>query len=219
VYVGHPAGRAHLEKTGLSIREYQGGDLAADQVLIVGPGGRLAAHRDSIAKWLQGGGHMLAIGLDELQANAFLPFRVRMKSAEYIGADFEPAGVASWRAGIGPADVHNRDPREIEQIWGGVAGVGNGVLGVANDANVVFCQLTPWHFDYEKQYNLKRTFRRASFLVSRLLANMGVSGTTPVLARFSSPVGSSEANENRWLTGLYLDQPTEMDDPYRYFNW
>ena len=23
----------------------------------------------------------------------------------------------------------------------------------------------------------------------------------------------------RWLTGLYLDQPVEMDDPYRFFRW
>ncbi len=23
----------------------------------------------------------------------------------------------------------------------------------------------------------------------------------------------------RWLTGLYLDKPIEMDDPYRFFRW
>jgi pyruvate dehydrogenase E1 component alpha subunit len=26
-------------------------------------------------------------------------------------------------------------------------------------------------------------------------------------------------NEKRWLTGLYMDQPEEMDDPYRFFRW
>ena len=25
--------------------------------------------------------------------------------------------------------------------------------------------------------------------------------------------------DKRWLNGLYLDQPEEMDDPYRFFRW
>jgi hypothetical protein len=25
--------------------------------------------------------------------------------------------------------------------------------------------------------------------------------------------------QGRWLTGMYLDKPVEMDDPYRFFNW
>jgi hypothetical protein len=81
----------------------------------------------------------------------------------------------------------------------------------------VFCQLAPWSFDYHKQYNLKRTFRRSAVLVSRLLANLGVAGTTPLLARFHAPV--TDAGDKRWLTGLYLDVPEEMDDPYRFFGW
>ena len=83
---------------------------------------------------------------------------------------------------------------------------------------MVFCQLVPWEFDYSKRYNLKRTYRRASFLVSRLLANMGAAGTTPVLTRFSSAVSAAKP-ERRWLDGLYLDQPEEWDDPYRFFRW
>jgi hypothetical protein len=39
------------------------------------------------------------------------------------------------------------------------------------------------------QHNLKRTYRRTSFLLARLLANMGAAGSTPLLERFSSPVG------------------------------
>jgi hypothetical protein len=84
--------------------------------------------------------------------------------------------------------------------------------------NVVFCQLAPWQFEYSKQYNLKRTFRRTSFLVSRLLANSGVDGGTPVLERFSTPVAGAET-EGRWRAGLYLDRPEEWDDPYRFFRW
>ncbi|HMF15795.1 MAG TPA: hypothetical protein VKE98_01255, partial [Gemmataceae bacterium] len=73
-----------------------------------------------------------------------------------------------------------------------------------------------WQFDNSKQMNLRRTFRRASCLVTRLAANMGASGSTPILARFCRP---AEASEKRWLEGLYLDVPQEWDDPYRFFRW
>jgi hypothetical protein len=55
-------------------------------------------------------------------------------------------------------------------------------------------------------------------LVNRLLGNMGVSDSTPVLKRFSMPVDAA-AKETRWLEGLYLDKPEEWDDPYRHFRW
>jgi hypothetical protein len=88
--------------------------------------------------------------------------------------------------------------------------------------NVVFCQLPP--FDVSKtmgtdQLNRRRTFERTSFAVSRLLANLGVSGATPLLARFGDPVDPSNAAVARCLDGLYLTRPTEWDDPYRFFGW
>jgi hypothetical protein len=227
LYAGEAAGKSHLEKSGFSVGAYDGGNLSADQVLIVGPGGgkTLAAQAAAIGTWLKAGGNLLALGLDEAEANAFLPFKVQMKKAEHIAACFEPAGAASLLTGVGPADVHNRDPRELPLVTGGAQILGDGVLAKAQDANVVFCQLVPWSFDYAKQYNLKRTFRRSSCLVNRLLSNMGVSGATPVLARFSTvapasvPAGTPALPEKRWLDGLYLDAPEEMDDPYRFFRW
>jgi hypothetical protein len=187
-------------------------------VLIVGPGGgrKLAGDSAVIGKWLAAGGHLLAIGLDGADAG-FLPFKIDMRKGEHIAAHFEPAGTSSLLAGIGPADVHNRDPRELPLVIGGAEEIGNGVLAKAKTANVVFCQLVPWQFEHDKQMNLKRTFRRASCLVTRLAANMGVSGPTPVLERFRSRVEAK--GERRWLEGLYLDVPGEWDDPYRYFRW
>jgi len=219
-YVGDPAGKNYLAKAGVSVGSYDGGNLSADQVLVVGPGGgqQLAASRAAVGHWLQAGGHLLAIGLDEREAAAFLPFKVTMTKAEYISATFEPFGLVSPLAGIGPADVYNRDPRQLPLVSGGAEIIGNGVLATAADANVVFCQLAPWKFDYSKQYNLKRTYRRVSFAVARLLAGMGVAGPTPVLARFNHPLDAAKS-EKRWLDGLYLDQPEEMDDPYRFFRW
>jgi len=167
-----------------------------------------------------------------------------MNQAEHINAYFDPPGQdgnpamncganrltppSLWRgllAGVGPADVHNRDPRAIPLVSGGTKAVGDGVLAIASDANVVFCQLVPWYFEYRKNpatvvAGLKRTFRRTSFLVTRLLGNLGVSGETPLLARLSTPVGTPAcAGASRWLQGFYLDEPEEWDDPYRFFRW
>jgi len=190
VYVGDPAGKEHLQKSGVKLDEYSGGSLKSDQILVVGPGGgaQLTPQKEAIAAWLKAGGHVLAVGLGEAEANAFLSFSVKMRKAEYINAYFEPFGVKSPLAGVGPADVHNRDPREIELVSGGADIVDNGVLAVAEDANVVFCQLAPWQFGYEKLYNLKRTFRRTSFLLTRLLGNMGSGIITPLISNFSTPV-------------------------------
>jgi hypothetical protein len=221
VYVGDPAGLGHLKAAGIAAEPDRGSSFAPDQVLVVGPGGgqKLASRAPAIAAWLKSGGNVLAIGLDEPNANAFLPPHVRMQKAEHIAAYFDPVNEHSLIAGIGPADVHNRDPRELSLVKAGATVIGDGVLATAEGANVVFCQLVPWQFDYANgKTNIKKTFRRSSFLVSRLLANMGASGATSVLDRFHDP-GKAAPSEKRWLSGLYLDQPEEMDDPYRFFCW
>ena len=221
VYVGDPAGKAHFESAGLALGAYQGEAPSADQVLIVGPGGgqELAGRAGAIADWLKAGGHVLAVGLDEQDANAFLPLKVGMKKAEHIAAYFEPFGTGSLLAGVSPAEVHNRDPRDLPLVAEGAGIVGDGVLATAEEGRVVFCQIVPWQFDYSgEKMNIKRTFRRVSCLTTRLLANMGAAGSTPVLERFHSPVDVAKA-EKRWLDGLYLDVPEEWDDPYRFFRW
>jgi hypothetical protein len=220
LYAGEPAGKKHLESGGLSLTAYAKDELAGDRLLIVGPGGgkHLAGDAAALGKWLKEGGHLLALGLDGAEAEAFLPSRVGMKKGEHIATYFDPPGVNSLLVGIGPADVHNRDPRELPLLTAGATVLGNGVLGKADSANAVFCQLVPWQFDAKKPMNLKRTFRRVSCLVARLAANMGSAGATPLLARFHSPVEAGK-DEKRWLDGLYLDVPEEWDDPYRYFRW
>jgi hypothetical protein len=114
--------------------------------------------------------------------------------------------------------VLNRDPRTLSPVSGGAAVIGDGVLAKAENADVVFCQLVPWQFDPKKQMNLKRTFRSCSRLATRLAANLGAGGATPILERFRNGVDASRG-EKRWLDGLYLDTPEEWDDPYRFFRW
>jgi hypothetical protein len=220
VYAGDGDGRRYFESAGVAVGSYDQKTISTHQVLIVGPGGgrELAPARADLDRWLKGGGHMLAIGFDQRDADGLFAGRVGITNGEHIAAYFSPGQMGSMIMGVAPADVHNRDPREIPLVAAGLTRVGDGVLGVAREGNVVFCQLAPWQFDAGKQSNLKRTFRRSAFLVSRLLGNMGVSVTTPILDRFKTPVDPSKA-EKRWLAGLYLDQPEEWDDPYRFFRW
>lgn len=218
VYEGESAGLAHLNSAGVSATGYDG-KLSADQVLIVGPGGtgKLAGRAAEIAEWLEKGGHLLAVGLDENEANAILPFKIEMKKAEHIAAEFEPFSVGSLLAGVGPADLHNRDPRELNLVTGGATVIGDGVLAIRDQPSVVFCQMVPWQFQ-STQVNVRRTWRRSSFLLTRLLANLGVQSATPILERFSTPVVAGQA-ESRCLGGLYVDRPEEWDYPYRFFRW
>jgi hypothetical protein len=215
VYVGEEAGRKYF-----NIDSYAGGDLSADQVLVVGPGGgaRLAENRAAVERFVKSGGNLLTFGLDEAEANSFLPFKVSMKKAEHIAASFDLFTDDSLFAGVGPADVHNRDPRQLSLITGGATVFGDGVLAKAENFNVIFCQMAPWQFEPINQMNLKRTYRRSSCLANHLLANMGVQAKTPLLERFSKPLDPA-AKEARWLEGFYLDQPEEWDDPYRHFRW
>ncbi len=228
VYYGDPAGRRQLQLAGISAVAYEGGELASDQVLIVGAeaGKALADHAAAIADFLRAGGHLLALGWDQQQAQSVLPFEIGMHEAEHIASCFDPPPMDSLLAGIASADVHNRDPRTIPLISSGAVTLGNGVL--AQHGNVVFCQLPPHTFlnTPQEQLNVRRTYRRLAFVLTRLLGNLGVRGDTPLLSRFSDPVvvdpsgaATSVSPAGRWSQGLYLDQPEEWDDPYRFFRW
>ena len=152
------------------------------------------------------------LGLDEQDANAFLPFKVRTTRSEHINAFFKSFDARSLLTGVGPADVHNRDPRDLPLITEGATVIGDGVLAQAAGMNVVFCQLLPWQFQFGEQSNLKRTYRRSSYLVTRLLANMNVDGDSPVLKRFSTPV-SYPRSEKRCATGSTSIRPRSRMTP------
>ncbi len=100
-YVGDPVGKQHFESAGVSFTPYNRMNLSAGNVLIVGPGGgqQLSSDTTVIKNWLKKGGNLLAIGLDEQQANAFLPIKARMKEQEHIAAYFEPFGFNSQLVG------------------------------------------------------------------------------------------------------------------------
>ena len=223
VYVGEAAGKEYLKSCGIDAADYRAGDLSSDaDLLIVGPGGgeQLASHATDASTFFQRHGRLFAIGVDQKDADAILPFKVHLKQAEHISCFFDAPSARSPLAGIGPGDVQSRAPLNLPLLTDGATIAGDGVLAFgpagASDGRTVFFQLIPWRLDYHAAYDLKRTYRRASFALTRLLANSGVSGSTPLVERFGQP---EVAGEKRWLNGLYLDEPQEWDDPYRFFRW
>jgi hypothetical protein len=144
VYAGEPAGLAWLAACGIQAAPFKGQAPEADQALVVGPGGgrELAAQAPAISDWVKAGGRVLALGLDQAEADSFLPIKVTMRRAEHIAAWFPPFGGDSPLAGVAPADIHNRDPRVLPLVADGAASYGDGVL--ASAGNVVFCQLPPF---------------------------------------------------------------------------
>ena len=221
-YVGESAGLNYLNQAGFLISSYNGQELTPDQILIVGQKGNgvLTDRAEKIDQWLDEGGRILAIGMNDGEANVLT--KISMKETEYINSYFEPLKINSPFAGIGPSDVLIRSPRQIPLIMDGGTIIGNGILAATKNETIIMTQLAPWHFNNDKIFHWKMTYRRTSFLLARLLGNMGVRANTPLIERFSNPAGLNQNDltiQAGWLNGLYLDQPEERDDPYRFFRW
>lgn len=221
-YVGEPAGVRHLESLGLSVEPPGADPWSTDRVLVVGPGGgkALAGRIEPVAAWLKAGGTMLTVGLVAEELEAFLAPPWSIRRNEHISAYFDPPNLSSPWAGVGAADGHLREPRELPLVVGGADRLGDGWLAAreVDLGRVVLCQVVPWELEGRREPNARKTYRRTSFVLSRLLANLGVAMPTPLLDRFGGGVGS-DTGEGRWLRGLYLDRPEAWDDPYRFFRW
>jgi len=219
LYAGEPRGSQHLEAVGIATKPYDPAQLTTNTILLATPGGgkELAVNKSALASFLQAGGNFVAIGLARDELNSFLLHQVETAEKEHICAFFEPFRFDSFGAGIGPADLHNRDPRKFPLVTGGARIVADGILAGAEQGRVVLCQILPWEYSDERP-NLKRTHRRASFALSRLLGNLGADFSTPLLERFHDPV-ADQTTPSRCLSGLYIDKPQEWDDPYRHFRW
>jgi hypothetical protein len=215
-YCGESKGREYLSALGVRPAEFDATRLAPKSVLILGPGcaAALQGHRAELTDFLKQHGRILGLGLSSSEAE-MLPASVHLKPREYVVSFFEPPHQDSpWR-GIGPGELMNRDPRELPLIASGAETLGAGVLGAAADGRILFCQLAPWQFGVATD-NLKKTYRRTSVGIARLIGNLGVRSASPLIERFSSPAA---AKDQRWLDGLYLDVPAAWDDPYRFFRW
>ncbi|MDA1193069.1 MAG: hypothetical protein O3A46_15445, partial [Candidatus Poribacteria bacterium] len=208
--IGDRTMRDQLATLGVDIASFAHEQLADYQALVVGPGSAsiLSEKREVIGEWIDKGGYLLTIGLHETELSA-LPVVPETDRREYIASTVEPDAMDRLLEGVGSGDLHIRVPRELSLI-------GGNALAQSIQRNVVFCQIAPWMFGGTVRENERMPYRRTSFVLARLLGNMGVRGETPLVGRVSSPPPSEES---RWLDGLYVDQPIEMDDPYRFFRW
>jgi len=146
MYVGDRAGQQYFQSD-IQLLPYNPEQLNPEHtVLIVGTGGgaQLAQDKERVRAFLQNGGYLLALGLDEQEAHSFLPISVKMKRAEHLNCYFEAPPASSPFAGLSPADVHNRAPRELPLITEGANVIGNGVLAEAAQGRIVFFQLPPY---------------------------------------------------------------------------
>jgi hypothetical protein len=100
-----------------------------------------------------------------------------------------------WQAYVGCAQEGGRFRADMLRLYEGeYAPWTAGAAGPENlFANPGFEEgQKPWFFMFGEQYNLRKTYRRTSFTLARLLANMGVAGETPLLSRFATPLGGGE---------------------------
>ncbi|MEP6754093.1 MAG: hypothetical protein ABJA67_01225 [Chthonomonadales bacterium] len=215
-YVGFYGGEAQLKAAGFDVNRATRQSAKSREVIIVGPGRTTPSAGPSIKSEIGDGTQVMVVGLSEAEINALFPNKVKATPAEHVASYFESGKTGTWLEGISSADVHNRTATKIPLVTTAPEIVSDGVLARASGSSVVVCPLAPWQFDPTKMGE-KRTFRRFSYLLSRLLANMGVASTSPILDNFIKP--TTNGGERRWLSGLYLDVPDEWDDPYRFFPW
>jgi hypothetical protein len=211
VYLGPEEGKRFLESIGVLAGSLSDKGPPTNELMVIAAGAAIDQKaKEHISQSLKRGGAVVTIGLNETEANQLLPVQISTREGEHISTYFDGSTL-----GVSCADAHNRDPRKIPLVTGGVTVFGDGVLARATNAPVLFCQITPWDFEGEQQ-NLRRTKRHVAVLFSRLLGNFGAASSTPIAQRFSAPVVKGE---QRWRDGLYVDQPQEWDDPYRFFRW
>jgi len=244
-YIGDITGKELLEKIGVVSPKTEtfSASGSLDPLTIFGPGSVLHTFaRDGgkvpLVSWHRNAkSKVLILGFNQDELKTAFP-ELTVQEGEHISTYFEPFGMDSPLRGVSPADLHNRDPRDYPLVQAEPQSLdcddsrnltiaapsiaaplteiaGNGILAVLDDGRTVVCGIAPWQFASDEQ-SFKRTFRRSAFVLSRLLGNMNVDMRTPLIDRFHGVVG---ADEKRWLDGLYLDQPEEWDDPYRFFRW
>jgi hypothetical protein len=217
-YAGSDEGRRHLEAAGFSVSSYRGGALPGDRLLVLGPGAgaSLRGGAADLGRFLQAGGRIAGLGLGSADALVLPVPGLKLENGELLAPALAPFPGASPFAGIGPADLHDRDPRPVPLVASGAAFT-RGVIAAAANDRVALLQLVPWGAPPRLQ-QFRANFRRHAYATSRLLANLGAEARTPLLEHLSRPVAAPAADK-RWLRGLYLDVPEEWDDPYRFFRW
>lgn len=151
------------------------------------------------AERIRNGATALLLGLDSEEIRAWSPVplkTVAKKAALFSRIERLPPELAglsnadwAWHGLMDFTAFADPDPEGNEAVR--VVRYGKGRL--------VFWQVPPWAFDAERRPYLRTSRRRAAFMLSRLMGNLGFR-RGPALIR-------------------YADVPVPDDDPYRYYHW
>lgn len=212
---GNARAKTHLEASGFELSSFTDGTTQKDALVVAG-GFVLSSGARTPDRQISRRYDVLALGNDRIENFLTIADGLTTEQSEHISTFLPLAKSNSWLAGIGSADLYSRDPQVIQRITGGAETKGDGLLGSTPNGRVRYLQSSPWKFDPARSPNQKKVYRRLSFVLTRLLCNLGVACSSPLLDDMAKPVNG---DEKRWLHGLYLDVPEEWDDPYRFFPW
>jgi hypothetical protein len=219
-YLGGEDGAKLLADLGATCRPVDAAHLPMAGTLVIGPnaGPALAAAKDQLAAAVRGGLTVVVLKHDAAHLAGWLPFEVQTK-VEARTVSPLPAG--PWFGGLGVGELRWRGRKSV--TLAGAGGEPN-VLAARRDGQGawVFCQILPGDFDYHDTYRvyLKRSANRCAVMLSRLLANCGVPFASPLPEFWATPAEKpASPKAGRWLKSYYLDEPAQLDDPYRYNRW
>lgn len=210
------------EEQGKWLREL-GFELGGGETLIIAPGADAAAAKSAIQKART----VICLGMPGETLNQVLPFTVQTEIRSITHTLLsEPASGALL--GLGDGDLHWRGKISLPAVVKAPPEIRIASTGVFAEGSVagkryVFAQFLPPQFDWKDKPYLKLSYRRAVISIARILTNCGVRLEAPVgnLLKGALPpemVGSS-GKSGLWLNSYYLDEPTTLDDPYRYERW
>lgn len=210
LYSGSPEGLELLRRLGHAPGTLDAKGPTAGALLVLGPGHQAQQLDSAVAA----GADVLGLGLASADLQRAFSERIESKEQPTISKPFDGTTSPEF-SGISSADLHWRTAPTIAAL--STSASPHPALAVLRrgKGRIVLCQAAPWMFDYPKHPCLRTTHRRTTFLVARLLANLGAHADCPILNRFAKRPDTGTP----WLGALYPQDPVAEDDPYRYYRW
>ncbi|MDR0931514.1 MAG: hypothetical protein LBM70_00625 [Victivallales bacterium] len=193
-YAGGNEGAALLEALKIPFTRYSG-SLPNHALLVLGSG----ADVPDLSENIKQGCRILALGLNRDELSKVMPGEFTFESGEF-DSDFVPnLRETSLFAGISNADLHWRGKMKFDGFTNNPHGRDLAIRHSGKGC-LIAVQLPPWKFDPAEFY-YRTTRRRSTFLVSRLLANLGASAQTGFYALFDGVQGNRkfELPNDRWF--------------------
>lgn len=193
-YAGSKEGADLLASLRIAFKPYEG-KLPAQALLVIGPGTSVSNLTDAVKR----GCRILALGLSGKELELAMPGAFQFESGDFYSDLVNGLREQPEFAGISNADLHWRGKIKFDAFKDNKFGRN---LAIRNDGKGCFValQLPPWKFD-AKEFYYRTTRRRAAFLCSRLLANLGAKADTGLYALFDGIQGNShfELPNERWI--------------------